>query len=76
MNVRWTKVEVYDLSCGLCPVYHGRGESRCGGCKSESRMSVGCPFITCVVKKKGIEFCRDCDEGAVCEQWEKHRESS
>jgi hypothetical protein len=25
-------------------------------------MAVGCPFITCAVKKKGIEFCWDCEE--------------
>jgi hypothetical protein len=37
-------------------------------------MAVGCAFITCAVKKKGIEFCWDCEEGERCERWKKHRE--
>ena len=38
-------------------------------------MAVGCPFITCAVKKKGIEFCWDCEENKTCEKWKKHREA-
>jgi hypothetical protein len=38
-------------------------------------MIVGCPFITCGIKKKGIEFCWDCAESRTCEKWEKHRET-
>ena len=38
-------------------------------------MAVGCPFITCAVKKKGIEFCWDCTENITCEKWKKHREA-
>jgi len=38
-------------------------------------MSAGCPFITCAVKKKGIEFCWDCEENRRCSKWAKHRES-
>jgi len=57
-------------------MYHSGGESRCGGCKSESRMIVGCPFITCAVKKKEIEFCWNCEESAICEKWKNHREAS
>jgi hypothetical protein len=38
-------------------------------------MAVGCPFITCAVKKKGIEFCWDCKESNTCEKWKKHREA-
>ena len=56
------------------PRYHTVGESKCGGCKSESRMAVGCPFITCAVKKKEIEFCWNCWENGTCEKWKKHRE--
>jgi len=36
-------------------------------------MSAGCPFITCVIKKKGIEFCWQCTENETCEKWRKHR---
>ncbi len=38
-------------------------------------MVVGCPFITCAVKKKGIEFCWECEESNTCEKWRKHREA-
>jgi hypothetical protein len=37
-------------------------------------MAAGCPFITCAVKRKGIEFCWDCVENEGCEKWRKHRE--
>ena len=37
-------------------------------------MAVGCPFITCAVKKVGVEFCWDCRENESCEKWRKHRE--
>ena len=36
-------------------------------------MAAGCPFITCAVKRKGIEFCGDCDESKTCDRWAKHR---
>ena len=36
-------------------------------------MGAGCPFITCAVKKKGIEFCWQCLENETCEKWRKHR---
>ncbi len=39
-------------------------------------MAVGCPFITCAVKKKRIEFCWDCDEGETCAKWLAHRQAS
>jgi len=37
-------------------------------------MAVGCPFITCAVRRKGIEFCWDCEEGDTCKRWKQHRE--
>jgi hypothetical protein len=74
--LRWLEVGVCGLSCRLCPMHHSGSESRCIGCKSESRMVVGCPFITCAVKKKGIEFCWNCEENTICEKWKKHREAS
>lgn len=67
---------VCGLSCRLCPRYHTDGSSRCGGCKSPFRMGAGCPFITCAVKKKGIELCTDCAEGETCGRWAHHREMS
>ena len=74
MNIKYNAIGVCGLSCRLCPRYHTDAESRCGGCKSESRMAVGCPFITCAVRKQGIDFCWDCQESKTCEKWQKHRE--
>ncbi len=38
-------------------------------------MRVGCPFITCAVKKKGLDFCWECRESSACEKWKFHREA-
>ncbi len=59
----------------MCPSYHSRAASRCAGCKSEARMKVGCPFITCAVKRRGIEFCWQCPEHQDCPKWRARRES-
>lgn len=74
MEIRYPEIGICGLSCRLCPHYHTDGASRCGGCKTESRMGAGCPFITCALKK-GIEFCWDCEENPTCTKWAKHRES-
>lgn len=76
MEIKHPAVGICGLSCRLCPSYHAQGPSRCGGCKSASRMAAGCPFITCAVKRKQIEFCWECDESATCEKWRKHRGAS
>ncbi|MFC1908172.1 DUF3795 domain-containing protein [Chloroflexota bacterium] len=75
MNIRYPEIGVCGLSCRLCPTYHSKAVSRCGGCKSEVRIAVGCPFINCAVKRKGIEFCWDCEENIICEKWGKHRDT-
>lgn len=75
MKVAFPRIGICGLSCRLCPMYHAEGKSKCGGCKSEFRMAVGCPFITCAIKKKEIEFCWDCTEHIICEKWSKHREA-
>ncbi len=76
MEFDYPATGVCGLSCRLCPRYHTDGSSRCGGCKSPFRMGAGCPFVTCAVKKKGIELCTDCAEGETCERWTRHRELS
>ena len=76
MRIEYVEIGIYGLSCRLCPWYHIKGESKCNGCKSEFRMNAGCPFITCAVKKKDIEFCWQCGENETCEKWRKHREFS
>jgi hypothetical protein len=44
--------------------------------KSEYRMGAGCPFITCAVKRKGLEFCWQCAESNTCIKWRKKRKFS
>jgi hypothetical protein len=73
MKIEHPEIGVCGLSCRLCPSYHSKSGSRCGGCKSEGRMKVGCPFLTCAVKKRGIEFCWQCPEHEGCEKWNGHR---
>ena len=46
------------------------------GCKTESRMVAGCPFITCALKRKGIEFCWECEQSDNCAKWRSHRKFS
>jgi hypothetical protein len=75
MQIKYPAVGVCGLSCRLCPMYNTGAESKCLGCKSTTRMAVGCPFITCAIKKKGIEFCWDCEENNICKKWKKHREA-
>jgi len=74
VEINHPEVGTCGLSCRLCPWHHSKGESRCGGCKSQFRMAAGCPFITCAVKRKGLEFCWDCTENEGCEKWKKHRD--
>lgn len=75
MKIKHPGIGICGLSCKLCPNYHMNTISRCLRCKSEDRMAVGCPFITCAIKKKGIEFCWDCEENKTCQKWRKHREA-
>jgi hypothetical protein len=75
MQITYPDIGVCGLSCRLCPLYNTEAESKCLGCKSPTRMAVGCSFITCAVKKKEIEFCWDCEENKTCEKWKKHRET-
>ncbi len=76
MAFKYPEVGVCGLSCRLCPRHYTKGKSRCGGCKSDYRMAIGCPFITCAVKRKGLEFCWECKENKTCEKWNNHREFS
>ena len=56
-------------------MYQSDSKSKCEGCKSESRMNLGCKFITCAIKGRRIEFCWECNESVNCEKWRKHREA-
>ena len=76
MIIKYPEIGICGLSCKLCPAYHRETKSKCDGCKSESRMNVGCTFIRCAKLKRNIEFCWDCKESKTCEKWKKHREFS
>lgn len=70
----YTEIGVCGLSCRLCPAYYRETKSKCEGCKSAYRMGAPCPFHTCAVKKRGIDFCGFCDENNTCARWRKFRE--
>ena len=38
-------------------------------------MGAACPFHTCAIKKKRIDFCGFCDENNTCAKWRKFREA-
>jgi hypothetical protein len=38
-------------------------------------MGAVCPFHTCAVKKRGVDFCGVCDENNTCAKWRKFREA-
>jgi len=75
VEIKYAEIGICGLSCRLCPHYNMKTESRCPGCKSDSRIKVGCPFITCAIKRKRIEFCWDCAESEICEKWKNHRKA-
>lgn len=55
-------IGVCGLDCGLCPRYYTAGPTRCPGCGGPgfSDKHPSCSFITCAVKKKGLEVCGQC----------------
>ncbi len=74
MFIKYPEIGICGLSCRLCPMFNTQTSSKCQGCKSQARIALGCPFITCAVKKKGIEFCWNCPSNESCEKWSKHRQ--
>lgn len=61
---KYPTIGVCGLDCGLCPRYYTRGTSRCPGCAGPDFFSKhpSCGFITCCVKKKGMEVCAECPD--------------
>jgi hypothetical protein len=57
-------IAVCGLDCGLCPRYYTAGPSRCPGCGGPgfSDKHPSCSFITCCVKRRGLEVCGQCPE--------------
>jgi hypothetical protein len=75
-SFEYLDIGICGLSCKLCPAFHRQTKSKCYGCKSESRIKVGCTFIRCAIKKKDVEFCWLCEESKTCEKWKKHKNFS
>ncbi len=57
-------IGVCGLDCGLCPRYYTVGSSRCPGCCGPGFFNKhpSCSFITCCVKKRGLEVCAECSD--------------
>ncbi len=56
MMIEHLEIGICGLSCRLCPSYSTEAKSRCLGCKSEGRIAVGGPFITCALKNRPSVF--------------------
>ena len=69
---KYPTVGACGLDCGLCTKYYTIGKSRCPGCCGPDFFNrhPTCSFITCCVKKKGLEACGECDEFP-CGKFEK-----
>ena len=52
------------IDCGLCPRFYTAGSSHCPGCGGEGfeQKHPSCSFVTCCVKKRGLEVCAHCNE--------------
>ncbi|MEA4847746.1 MAG: DUF3795 domain-containing protein [Clostridiaceae bacterium] len=52
------------LDCGLCSRFYTEGSSQCPGCCGVDfeNKHPSCSFITCCVKKKGMEVCGECGD--------------
>ena len=48
----------------MCPRYYTDGSSRCPGCGGEGfeQKRPGCGFLSCCVKKRGLEVCEQCGD--------------
>jgi hypothetical protein len=64
LEKKYPTLGVCGLDCGLCPRYYTQGLSRCPGCAGPGFFDKhpSCGFITCCVKKKGLEVCAECSD--------------
>jgi hypothetical protein len=69
-------VGVCGLDCGLCPRYYTVGTSRCPGCGGPGFFDKhpSCSFVTCCVKRRGLEACGQCPEFP-CSRFRSEEES-
>ncbi len=57
------------ISCGLCPRFQSKAESRCLGCGQDAHCSY-CSIFRCSVMKRNYETCANCSEFP-CEKFDK-----
>lgn len=72
---KYPTVGACGLDCGLCTKYYTAGPSRCPGCCGPDFFNKrpSCSFITCCVKKRGLETCGECP-GFPCEKFKSEEE--
>ena len=75
ISIRHPTLGICGLSCRLCPRFQSTAASRCGGCKTASRLGAACSIQTCALKKQNVEFCGDCSVSESCRKWADHREA-
>lgn len=73
--IRYPTLGICGLSCRLCPRYQSEAASRCGGCKTASRLGAACSIQTCALGRQKVEFCGDCRDSGSCRKWAAHREA-
>ncbi len=76
MEIKYRSIGICGLPCQLCSMYHLKSKGKCEGCKSEVRMKKSCPFITCAIKKRKVEFCWECNDSPNCDKWNRRRLSA
>lgn len=61
---KYPTIAACGLDCGLCPKFYTDGPSRCPGCAGPNFADKhpSCAFITCCVKKHGLEVCGQCPD--------------
>ena len=61
---KYPTIAACGLDCGMCPRFYTAGPSRCPGCAGPGfhDKHPTCSFITCCVRKKGLEVCAECSE--------------
>lgn len=71
-NKKYPTIGCCGIDCGLCPRYYTAGTSRCPGCYGEKfeLKHPSCSFITCCVKKRGLEVCAECGDFP-CQKFDK-----
>ena len=69
INKKYNLIGCCGISCGLCPRYQSKAESRCLGCGPDAHCTY-CSIFKCCTVRKNHETCADCPEFP-CEKFNK-----